>query len=400
MSLYRYLPFVAALTVSSQAATVTTPSSKDPVGKGPSVTEATTKTTEADAWENLGRLYLNKESKGLQEFWLLGRYHGHWHHADGPDGDRNDYESRRIRFGFQATMFDKLTLHAQAISGSDFEPEYNGFTELWARWTFSKQFALTVGQQKNRFTHDRDISSRYMNYLERSLLTNNAGLDYTPAVLASGIVNGWDYLTGVFSNATGTNMGDAFTDFNSGWSAMLTLKRDLGACLGAESTNLNVGFLHSDFNENATNMNRFENMFNVALIQTSGSFSLQTEALLGLDGTKGTAYGITFSPGYYVTDKLQIVARYQIAAAEQSDGLASQRRYERPVGLPAGDLYQAVTLGANYYIAKHRLKLLTGVEYAKMNDDDAVTAYAGFRFFFGPHSSAAFPGNKMLPGAY
>ena len=134
----------------------------------------------AEELENLGLLYKDKSNSVLQEFWLLGRYHGHYHDTDGSNGEDAGYESRRVRFGFQANLFDHLTLHAQAISGSDFEPAYNGFTELWARWHFNDAINLTVGQQKHRFTHDRNVSSRYMNYMERSAFTNMMGLDYTP----------------------------------------------------------------------------------------------------------------------------------------------------------------------------------------------------------------------------
>ncbi len=112
--------------------------------------------------ENLGLIYQDKKAKGLQEFWLLGRYHGHYHDTSGVDRSSSGLESRRTRVGFQARMDDRLTVHAQAISGSDFEPVYNGFTELWVRWEFDPALQLTVGQQKRRFTHDSNVSSRYM----------------------------------------------------------------------------------------------------------------------------------------------------------------------------------------------------------------------------------------------
>jgi phosphate-selective porin len=100
----------------------------------------------------------------------------------------------------------------------DIEPLYNGFTELWAQWAFSPESALTIGQQKNRFTHDRNVSSRYLNYLERAMLTNMFNVDYTPAITLQGKVKNATYYTGFFTNATGQNMGEAFTDFNSGYS--------------------------------------------------------------------------------------------------------------------------------------------------------------------------------------
>jgi len=153
-----------------------------------------------ERFENLGLIYQDKKNPGLQELWVLGRYHGHYHDNDGSHGQDSGFESRRVRLGFQATMFDRLTVHAQAISGSDFEPAYNGFTELWVRWQFADSLNLTVGQQKHRFTHDRNVSSRYLSFMERSMFTNMMGLDYTPAVTLSGRVGKCDYYAGVFSN--------------------------------------------------------------------------------------------------------------------------------------------------------------------------------------------------------
>jgi phosphate-selective porin OprO and OprP len=74
----------------------------------------------------------------LQELWVLGRYHGQYHWSEGNDGEDEGWEVRRFRLGGQARLFQNLTLHAQAVSGSDFEPFYNGFTELWAGWRFSE----------------------------------------------------------------------------------------------------------------------------------------------------------------------------------------------------------------------------------------------------------------------
>ena len=92
----------------------------------------------------------------LQELWLLGRYHGQYHWSDGTSGnDEWVGKTAASEWGAQARLFNKLTLHAQMVSGSDFEPFYNGFTELWASWQFNEALNLTVGQQKHRFSFDR-----------------------------------------------------------------------------------------------------------------------------------------------------------------------------------------------------------------------------------------------------
>ncbi len=270
----------------------------------------------------------------MQELWFLGRYHGQYYNADSQGNRQEDeWENRRFRIGSQGRFFEKLTLHAQMVSGTDMEPFYNGFTELWSQWAFDDAFLLTVGQQKHRFTHDRNVSSRYLNTLERSLLVNMFNLDYTPAVTASGRVDDFAYYTGIFSNATGPDMVQSFTDYNSGYSLLASGTWDVKDHLGLEEAFLNVGYLYSDANENATNLNRFKDGYSTALILTEGPSSLVSELLLGTRGTNGDAVGINIQPGYFFTEKLQLATRYQLALSDETNGLIPQRRYERAVGV-------------------------------------------------------------------
>lgn len=353
-----------------------------------------------EKFENLGLVYRDPKAKGLQELWVLGRYHGHYHDTSGVGRSDSGFESRRIRLGFQAKMIDRLTIHAQAISGSDFEPAYNGFTELWVRWEFNPALGLTVGQQKHRFTHDRNVSSRYMSFMERSMFTNMMGLDYTPAVTLSGRVGKLDYYAGVFSNAAGTDMWDAFTELHSGWSGLAAVTYDLGHWGGADSATIYASLLHSEARTGSTNLTRFDDAASAALILTEGPAALVAEVTAGFGGTRGDAVGLNLQPSLFLTDRLELVSRFQYATASHADGLRSQRRYESPAGLPSGDRYQATYLGLNYYVAGHRIKVLSGVEHARMNTRDAFTVFAGFRMFFGPHSNAPYPGNKLLKGIW
>lgn len=271
--------------------------------------------TLAEKLENLGRLYKDDDHPVMQELWLLGRYHGQYHDSEGNVGEDEGWEDRRFRIGSQARFFENLTLHAQMVSGSDFEPFYNGFTELWAQWAFDEGLVFTVGQQKHRFTHDRNVSSRYLNTLERGMLLNMFGADYTPAITLSGTVDDVRYYTGVFSNATGTDMWEAFTKYNSGHSLLASVTYDVASSLGSDTADLNVCYLHSNANENATNLNRFQDGLSAALILTEGAGSLMSEVLIGLDSEDGDAYGINIQPGYFFTEKLQLATRYQWAIA-------------------------------------------------------------------------------------
>lgn len=345
----------------------------------------------------LGRLYRNDDNAVLQEFWVLGRYHGQYHWSEGSDGDDRGWENRRLRAGFQARLLGNLTVHAQAVSGTDLEPLYNGFTELWAGWRFSDAVTLTAGQQKHRFTHDRSVSSRYISYLERGMLTNLFALDYTPAVTLSGVVaRDWTYYTGVFSNATSRNIGRAFTDLDSGYSFLASMTKDLHGAGGMDTMHLNVAYLHSDPRGDATNLTRFDHGLNTALIVTRNDHSLVTELTAGLGGGSGDVIGLNVQPTWFATRRLQLVARYQVAISDSPTGLSSQRRYERPAGLGSGDFYQAGYAGMTYYVAAHRMKLMAGVEHARMDGRHVWTTSIALRAFFGPHSRGPFPAGSML----
>ena len=384
------------LTLAAALAVAQVTAQEKPAAAAKPVAEQTLK----ERFENLGLIYKDKKNPGLQELWVLGRYHGHYHDNDGSHGQDSGFESRRVRLGFQATMFDRLTVHAQAISGSDFEPAYNGFTELWVRWQFAESLNLTVGQQKHRFTHDRNVSSRYMSFMERSMFTNMMGLDYTPAVTLSGRIDKLEYYAGVFSNSAGTDMWESFTELDSGSSFLAAVTYDLGHFLGAETASFYGGYLHSEAHANATNLTRFDDALAGALIFTDGPAAFVAELTAGFGGARGDAIGLNLQPSYFLTDTLEVVSRYQIASSSQATGLSSQRRYERLAGMGNGDAYQAVYLGLNHYIAGHRLKLLTGMEYARMNQRDSFMVWAGIRMFFGPHSNAPYPGNKLLKGKW
>jgi len=356
--------------------------------------------TLAERTENLGRLYHNKDNPVLQELWFLGRYHGQYYWAEGSRGADDDWENRRFRIGGQARLWQRLTVQAQMVSGPDMDPFYGGFTELWAGWRFTDAVTLTIGQQKHRFTYDRTVSSRYLNYLERAQLTQMFALEYTPAVTLSGELGEWTYYGGLFSNATGPDIGEAFTEFDAGGSLLGNATRNLGHSLGTDTAYLYFGFVASDANVKASNLNHFDYGLSSALILTKGPVSLVTEVTLGLGSNTGNAAGLNLQPGWFITDTTQLVARYQLAVSDDENGLRAQRRYERPAGMTTGDRYQAAYLGLNRYIAGHRLKLMSGVEYSTLGGEDCWTASVAVRLFWGPNSRGPFPMAQTLPGTW
>jgi hypothetical protein len=347
---------------------------------------------------NWGRLYQSDTNRVVQELWMLGRYHGQQYWSDGDLGTNSGWENRRYRMGGQAQLFDRLTLHAQMVSGPDIEPFYNGFTELWARWRISDEVEVSIGQQKHRFTHDRNVSSRYINMLERSQFVNMFFADYTPAITLQGDIDKVTYYTGIFSNATGRNMWESFTELNSGYSFLAAAYYEIDTSLPVDSAHLAASYLYSDANENATNLNVFQQGISGALIFTKGPASFVGEGVIGLDSERGDAGALNIQSGYFLTDRIQLVSRYQLAVSDQSDGLLAQLRYEQPAGLARGERYHAAYLGINTHLAGHRMKWMNGLEYAQMDDEGLWTLSTAIRIFWGPHSGGPFPMAQTLPG--
>jgi phosphate-selective porin OprO/OprP len=215
-------------------------------------------------------------------------------------------------------------------------------------------------------------------------------------VTLSGNAWGWNYYGGVFSNATGRAVGEAMVELDSGHSLLATATRDVSPWFDADSAQLNVSFVRSDADEDATNLNRFESGLATALILTEGAGSLVTEVTVGLGAAAGNAYGIYVQPGWFFTDRLQLVGRYQLAFSNGDEGLSAQRRYERAAGMTTGDQYQAAYVGWNYYIAGHRLKLMTGLEYSELGTESAWTGSVAIRMFWGPQSRGPFPMGQTL----
>jgi hypothetical protein len=195
-------------------------------------------------------------------------------------------------------------------------------------------------------------------------------------------------------------MWDAFTELDSGFSLLANSYYDINRYLPTDSAFVGMSYVFSDANAKATNLNVFQQGISNVLVLTKGPGSLIAESVLGLDSERGDACGINVQVGYFLTDRLQIATRYQIATSEQSDGLLAQLRYERSTGIERGGQYHAEYVGLNYHFAGHRLKWMNGVEYSELDRNSVWTFSTAIRLFWGPHSGGPFPMAQLLPGRF
>ena len=377
---------LAALTLSASAGTGSPASD----GKLPVVPPAKEESVFDKIW-GLATLYQNKENPYLQKLAVSGRYHGQYGWLDSDQGNYNDWEHRRFRLGINAQVFHDFELKAEMFgdlnSGGDF---YEGWTEVYAAWKPDDAFNLMVGKQKPRFSLDWSTSSREILTFERNILINNSGLDYETGVSVSGKAGNFSYFTGAFNNDVG-GPGDKseFGDLGGGFSYIASGSYDFKDRLGVEKAVLRGDFLHSEHDSEDDLLTKFDNGFAASLALKQGKVGLTTEAVYG-EGDKGDIWGFYVTPSYDITKKLQVVARYTYAHSGD-DVLRAQSRYEREAGLSDsgnGGRYNAGYLGVNYYLYGHKMKLMTGVEYSKLDGGsdggsyDGVTALAGIRLYW------------------
>jgi hypothetical protein len=346
-----------------------------PGGKGPSVTSAPTNAnTELDRIWSLFSLY--KSGTGaIREIRLIGRYQGQYFDADSADAQDSDWSNRRARLGLRATLFDNsLIFNAEASSSDKFDPLYNELTEGWLEYKPNKNMTLRVGKFMPAFGYDYGVSSREILTFERSQLPNQMGVFFAPGARLTVTEGSWTFALSGFSNSVDKEYGD----FGGGYSVLPSVARDLSEQIGMDKAVVRLDYLYTDAQEEDTRFNFFENAVSLNFSGKQGPVGLNADLMAGF-GDKGDATMIMVMPTYDITDKLQLVARYTFTTGDEG-AVRPQRRYESRVNGTAGDNYQSIYGGINYYLYGHKLKTMLGAEYSTMDGgEDVTTLLAGVR---------------------
>ena len=329
---------------------------------------------------SLPTLYKNDDNAFLQEFKIIGRYHGQYHRVDATQGVNDGWENRRIRIGAQAKLFDFIKLVGQINIDDDFNPFYGSIDEAFADIDLGNG-TLTIGKFKPEFTHEYKTSSKRIATFERSLLVNQLIPDKSSGISYAGKAGDFRYSLGLYSGD-----GDAeFGGFNENVFSLVTVGKDLGFA------DWEFGYLYNG-EEGQSNTADYRHSFSSALVfGGDGPLKVATD-LIYANGFEDDAYGLVILPTYDITEKLQVVGRYQYAHGE-NDSLRAQSRYERQAPNITdggfGEDYHAFYAGLNYFIYGDKLKLMTGVEYSDLNDDsgdggdfEGWSVFTGVRMYF------------------
>jgi phosphate-selective porin OprO/OprP len=369
-------------------------------------------------------LYKDDDNPFIQEFSLQGRLQLQYFNMDSNVGDLDteDYkdasdannervwgdhfEVRRARFGFKSKLFRSFKFEGQIDVDTDADANlYKDLYDLFLTYSASDAFNISVGKTKVRFTREQEISSKEILTFERSLMANLLFPGELTGVWVNGkgIKGGWLYEAGVY----GSDRQRDFSEFDAGAVFLGKVGYDYSSSANLDSAVASVHVMHNTepgYLETTTANNYTPSAspsFGTSIALTNdinhGRFGLMTEAVYGFGDDRADVYGLTIIPSYFIADGLQLVGRFQVAASNGGDGISLPSRYEgltnngvvnaadRPALMDrTGSTYTAAYAGLNYYLHGHKLKLMTGIEYAKLGggDYEGYTAMTGLRMFF------------------
>jgi phosphate-selective porin OprO/OprP len=313
--------------------------------------------------------YDNKSNPVVQRVLFSGRFHEDFAVVDADQGELNEWNVRRMRFGPRITLFRNFLVHTEVeVNPQEHDPFYVRLTDAYVAWQKHPKAVITVGKQNVQFTQEGATSSRELLTLDRSNLANNIWFtqEYMPGVSLSGRSAPWTYRAGVYSSGArnrefGTFTGDFFT---AG-----ILAYDFGRKLGVKEATLTGNYIYQHPDINNTFTRRWEHVGSVHFRIEEGRWGLRTD----LSKTKGylgqrNLLGVMAMPYVNATAKLQFVVRYAFIDSDGLNGITLATYENQVVTSGAGDRYHEGYLGVNYYFYGHKLKLQSGVQFADMRD--------------------------------
>jgi len=343
-------------------------------------------------WSNFV-IYKNDENPLLEEFKLIGKYQGQYYWVDSDQGDADGWEDRRFRFGFDAKMFEKtIEVRATFQSTDNFDPFYNGLEDAYIKWKPNKNFTLTAGHIKPLIGYfDWLQSSDLQQTFDSSQVFNQLRVNRILGLTAEGRVGDFTWQAGGYSNDSDKEFGK----FGGAYSVGAGVGYDAKACFDWEKADFRLDWIHSDHDKDDYLFTRYDDIVSATFWGEQGPWALIVEGFNGSggEGRDGDVFGFFIQPMYDIIPKrLQLVGRYSFTTGDGPDSVIRQTRYESEApnltGGGRGDQYQALYLGAQYFIHGDKLKLMAGAEYAKLDgggnggDYEGVTFLTGVRFYF------------------
>jgi phosphate-selective porin OprO/OprP len=328
-------------------------------------------------WRHVA-LYENEENRVLQKLVCTGRFQYDYALVDGQgwpskgvyddDLDYYDWNTRRLRLGFKATLFEVITAHVEADFDPDVDSMYQRLTDAYLAWAPRENFKLTLGKHGMPFTLDGATSSKELLTIDRSNVANNLWFpsEYLPGLSTDFTAGPWSFKAGGYS--AGEADGE-FGDFGGGWAWLASAGCDLAKRLSAEVAELRVDYVYQDDDPLNDWTRMLRNTGSLVFQWEDGGWGFRGDLTAG-DGYLGQSdlWGLQLMPYYSFNGFLQLVLRVTYLESDRADGVRFARYESFPTDGRRGDEYREVYLGLNWYLYGHKLKLQTGVQYLAMDD--------------------------------
>lgn len=368
------------------------------------------KSAGSTAWDRtlaVPTIYRNPENPLLQELAFTGQIQTQYAYgsddsgkfgtaATPEDAAWGNIEVRRLRAGIKAKLFGKLSFLNLTELYPDLSPRfYKRTPETYFTWTESPAFSLSLGKSELKFDREQEYSSKEFPLFERTALGNMFYGGELTGMWAGGkgIAGGWLYQLGIFSN----DRRDEWSEFEGGAMLLAKLGCNYSRLAGLDLAEIKLQFLHNTepgftATSGCGSSPLYSNCISLSNELNDGPFGLTTEWLWG-DGEAGRpdVVGLSAMPFWNLTDKLQLIGEFEIAASHGDNGVILPSRYEAlspGAGDKSGDRYAAAYAGLTYHIHGHNLKLMSGAKYSHLEggpgggDFNGWTWLAGLRAAF------------------
>jgi phosphate-selective porin OprO and OprP len=326
-------------------------------------------------------------SSNIRDLQIRGRIHGQfgYTHAKNDDGsdDYSTLEMRRVRLGMRGTLLQNVRAQIEA----NFIPNTFSMRSAYLEWREHDWIMPKMGFDKPTFGYEENTSSASILTVERSNINNQMVPGPTTGASFSGSYEMFQYGAGIYTGRANVNP-DGWDRYLYNGSIGISLDRWM-------PENHKLSFrLDGIANDDTGAIFGFETGVAASGHYIWGPFDLRVEYMQANPFEGGYVRGGYIMPSYKFTDKIQGVVRYERSTANGTS-INAPNRYARrtdvtPAGLGGGrtgEDFEAIYVGANYYVRGDNLKFMAGVEYSELDETargtlKSTTLYGAIRMLY------------------